>query len=122
MGTTAEGRTNVGSEDAHIGPRRTLDGDPIDAGLATLVDVETVDDDGPGGPLHLDPGARQLVQAAAADLHSRHHGRYLLDGPDETHRGRTYLVERDGGHVVGSGHVAFVVEGRRLDTEDDLAF
>ena len=43
--------------------------------------VEAVDGHRPGGALHLDALAGQLVQAAAPDLDGRHHRRHLLDLP-----------------------------------------
>ena len=61
--------------------------------------VEAVDADRPRLALDLLPGARELVQAAAADLQRRHHRRHLLDVADEARASRS----RTAASVTGIG-------------------
>ena len=75
--------------------------------IVRRIDIESVDDDRPGRPLHLDALTGQLVQPAAADVDGRHHRRHLQDRAGEMlgHRGAD-RVERHAGHVVAGGHLA----------------
>jgi len=57
-----------------------------------VLDDQLVDAHRTSRALDLLAGARQLVQAAAADLEGRHHRRHLLDVADERARGSLELV------------------------------
>ena len=122
MGAAAEHLSQVRGQHAHVGPGRAIDLDAKHPGLVVGrgVDVEPCHGDGAGGPLDLDPGPGQLVQAPPTHLARRDHGRDLVHDTGERCRRLAHLVEGDPGHVPGPGDLARGIEGAGGAPEHDL--
>src|SRR6266850_1063623 len=114
----AQGRAEVGGQDSDV---RSLAADHPqgDARPVELLDRDRADEDLAGRALHLDAGARQLVEASPLVVDRRVHRRHLVDAADQPPAGVVETIARDLVHRrFGEDSTAHVVGVRRQPEAD----